>query len=542
MNRNIFRNYCPWLVVLSFIILEYVLFRSYVLREITGYYPANFDQANYLFHSYSVFENIQQHGLIDTLQRGYGRLATSTLFNFQTACFFLISGASRLSALSINFLFFALLQLITFKTAKDLTGKYIFAFLFWGLLLLTETAYFWAGGIFDFRIDYAAYCLFGILVTSILQSNIFLKRQWTWISALIAIYLILIRHLTAAYVLSITLTLLIYLFLFDKENRNSRIKNIMLFCAIIAIGTLPFLWLAKDDIYNYYIVGHTLNNEKFVRALQVGVSNFTSNLLFYPRTLIKSHLGSQTANILLVLIISAFFLRKHSFKFTNPIVVFLILSIMLPLIILTSDLAKSVVVVNIVVVPILWLVWWIFYSSSAQYMHNKYFKAIILFTTIIILTLGIKNTVSEMRHHNKEPYRIEQTQISKMYDDIGNYMLSKKQSRIHFSADHIADYLIHDDLRVLYYENHRIMLNVGGTLIGGGILYKITYEAALSELKKPQVLIIGTDPYHISPDDYPFNIAIEPIRPKLLNYVEKHYQQIGSYTFKNNHYKVFVRL
>ena len=47
-----------WGLIITLIISEYLLFRTYVLREISNNYPAWSDQTAYLTLSYTLYENI----------------------------------------------------------------------------------------------------------------------------------------------------------------------------------------------------------------------------------------------------------------------------------------------------------------------------------------------------------------------------------------------------------------------------------------------------------------------------------------------------
>src|SRR6202043_1491422 len=70
-----------------------------------------------------------------------------------------------------------------------------------GRLLFQINPGAWAGGLLDFRINFSAYCLYGIWVCSVIRSHLFLDRRWTIGSGLIAALLVLTRFLTISYLL-----------------------------------------------------------------------------------------------------------------------------------------------------------------------------------------------------------------------------------------------------------------------------------------------------------------------------------------------------
>ena len=74
---------------------------------------------------------------------------------------FLAGGPSRLHALAVNFAAYALLQAVVVVVLNRLAG-WPAALLGWGLTWTLRTVYLPAGGIADFRADFAALCLFAV--------------------------------------------------------------------------------------------------------------------------------------------------------------------------------------------------------------------------------------------------------------------------------------------------------------------------------------------------------------------------------------------
>src|SRR5256885_7597739 len=53
-----------WLCFFAVLLLQYFLFREYILREVIWRHPSAFDQAEYLVRSYEAFERLRSHGLV----------------------------------------------------------------------------------------------------------------------------------------------------------------------------------------------------------------------------------------------------------------------------------------------------------------------------------------------------------------------------------------------------------------------------------------------------------------------------------------------
>ena len=140
-----------WIILLCIIVLEYLLFRHYMLQEIAPYYPFAFDQSGYISTVYQLYENFIKQGVIHTLLTTPVR-AIGILFPIQSALYLVVTSPTRFNLLTLNFIYFALLQLTLFLTARKIFDKTYIGFLAIGLLLAVQTPFFRIGGIDDFRI------------------------------------------------------------------------------------------------------------------------------------------------------------------------------------------------------------------------------------------------------------------------------------------------------------------------------------------------------------------------------------------------------
>ncbi|MBC8459028.1 MAG: hypothetical protein H8D67_13625, partial [Deltaproteobacteria bacterium] len=234
-----------WVLFACLILVQFLLFRTYAMREVVGYYPTHFDQTAYLTRSYHLYEEMLKHGVaravIDSCHS-----PTGFLMPLIAAVSFLLTGASRFNALFLNFALFVILQIIMIKVLRDLSGKLSLSLLAVGLLLAVNAPFFWAGGMMDFRIDFMAFSLFGIFVSTVMKSRVFELRRWSFIAGLIASVLILFRYITAVYIVTIFCSMAIYLLLVkyglwrsqrsEEQKRVTvvRVKNLFLCSGTIA--------------------------------------------------------------------------------------------------------------------------------------------------------------------------------------------------------------------------------------------------------------------------------------------------------------------
>ena len=252
-----------WLAYTLFgvlLLLEFLFFIGYAEREIVWAYPNNHDQAQYLFHTYSLYTDHLSNGIAAWIKYLKDPPSQGILFPVQGFLLCLLFGATRMACLGVNFLLFAALQAFLLYTVRWLTQDIWLGFIGVGLLLSQVSAFFWAGGLFDYRIDFSAYCLYGIWILVVLRSGVFSDTGWTVGAGLVAAWLMLMRFVTVPYITGATLLTALLISLTSlyglsdvRERRRHavlrRIKGAGLFLLVVAGATGPFLYLARHAIW-----------------------------------------------------------------------------------------------------------------------------------------------------------------------------------------------------------------------------------------------------------------------------------------------------
>ena len=194
-------------VLLILILLEALLFSSFYMREVAWYPPDNFDQASYLIETYRLQERIFTHGLGQVWKTLLEQRSTprGVLFPIEGALAGIIIGGTRLPQLSVLFLGFCGLQVAAFTTASAVWERRVYGYIALGLILSQITLWFWqGGGLFDFRMDFLAYCLYGIWACTVIRSQLFLHRYWSLGCGLIGAFLVLNRFVTVTYLFGVS--------------------------------------------------------------------------------------------------------------------------------------------------------------------------------------------------------------------------------------------------------------------------------------------------------------------------------------------------
>ncbi|MDR3491481.1 MAG: hypothetical protein P4M12_05465 [Gammaproteobacteria bacterium] len=546
-----------WIFFVFIALGEFFCFRYAFIHTVQNTYPAAFDQTSYLSFFYVVYENVKQQGFISGILNS-PPLATGIFFPIQAILYFSVFGASRFSAMLINFTYFMILQLCCIKLISTLSNKKYFAYLFLAILFLMNVPSFRVGGILDMRMDFIAFCVYGIFLCSVIKSSYFLNRKWTFITVLAAGLLILLRTLTLVYVVGLSVSLFAYLLIKKwslQRNKqscqqiNNRLVNLIIFCFFIGLITLPFIWLNRVTLYNYYVIGHILGSEKYIRAAQEGITNMLSACWFYPRMLLFKQIGISVLSICLFfsVIYSYFYITTRKINLSDSedyakwgIGFFYILfSILIPLAALTSDINKSPVVASIMVIPFIWLVFWYWLYVDSKLQLSKQIIRILNVSAIILLALGIINQVNQYHHGLSKNQKKDLAVISTMYLDIGNYVVSKQWENTPIAFDQIRDYLTSNGIVIIYYETNGKLLNINTEKLGGSI-FAIDKQGAINSLNNSKVLVVNLNGY---PDKsfFPFDQSIESLRPTILQYANQHFNKLGDYPFMDSVYRVYVK-
>lgn len=557
-NRLFNRENISWFAFLFLIFLfEFLLFRTYVLREIVGHYPTNHDQGRYLAESYYTYEMLLTNNLWKELIHSlFTPKEMCVLFPVQAAVFWLFTGASRFNALLLNFIYFVLLQISLVAVLQSLSKRWEISLIGLGLLLGISTTFFWAGGLMDFRLDFMAFCLFGIFISAILKSEIFLSRKYSLIAGGIAGLLILLRYLTTVYLALIFGTYITFLFLMKWRARSSpsqiakvrsRIKNAFWSGSVVTMVAFPFLFTSRKAIFDYYFVGHILGPEKQIRALQLGVHNLSSNLLYYPKSILFDHMGLGNLLVIsLVLIIglalystrSKRISATESLDFFGEGLIFLVLCILVPLFALTLDTSKSPVVGNIVVSPLLWLAMWVFLFFALKIrLDQQRVNRMLLPLVVAVLVYGMGNQITHFGKHSGLRYQDNIGQVMTMYEDIGSFCETMRYREPHLSVDRIYPFFGPSQLSTIYYEKKGVFLDARGEL--GGSIFAINEEEALKKLRNSHVVIFseGSTP----PSLFPFDTSMANIQSSLRKVAASEFILLNEYRFDQKEFQVYVR-
>jgi hypothetical protein len=102
-----------------------LLFAAYVRREVAWTYAPHYDQTAVLQLTYNTYEEIRLDGPWRALTHAVRTLPpTGALLHLEAAFLFVLTGPSRLAALGVNWLHFALLQVAVVAAVRARCGGF----------------------------------------------------------------------------------------------------------------------------------------------------------------------------------------------------------------------------------------------------------------------------------------------------------------------------------------------------------------------------------------------------------------------------------
>ena len=278
------RRYFDQGLLLVLIALEALLFLNFFSREIAWHPPLYYDQSAYLTEAYRLEERVFSKGPAELWNAlWYNAGPNGLLLPIEGAFAGLFLSTSRLPQLSVLFIAFSALQVIAFATARRVWGRRAYGYMALGLILCQTTAWYVAGGLFDFRIDFMAYCLYGIWVCAALRSQLFLNRALAVGCGLLGAFLVLHRFLTITYVLGVYIgfaasCILIGIFArrdVDLINRmRQSLYNLLLSAGSLVLVVTPIILVNWKAIFPYYVT-NIYSGEGAVRAREFGITDFS---------------------------------------------------------------------------------------------------------------------------------------------------------------------------------------------------------------------------------------------------------------------------
>jgi hypothetical protein len=228
---------------------------------------------------------------------------------------------------------------------------------------------------------------------------------------------------------------------------------------------------------------------------------------------------------------------------TRPVAwIFTVACLVVPLAILTLDVSKSPVVANVMVAPLLWLVILAFVGFTLKIPYGVArlsFEAAFIVIAALTLALGIRNqSIAYDRDRFMSRHRDDVENVDRMYDLIAERSQAGNLQNVAIFNDRISDYLDAEVCRLLTYERHGYLLNVGDQF---STLVELPQSEILKRLGESDFAMISRRSPPSAGYDYPFNHQMERLGPQLRAICRQTMNEIGHYRIIDDDVTVFMR-
>lgn len=515
---------------------HWLLFARYVRREVAWSYPVNFDQAHLLEVAYRTHELAGREGLGEALRYAQKSVApTGSLLHLEAALLFWLRQPSRLTALAVNFLHLVLFQAALVAVLRARSRAFALSFLAVGLSWAAATTFGWAGGIDDFRIDFASWCLYGTFLALVIQSDLFRRRGWALAAGAVATLCVVTRTLTSVYLgalLSLWVAALAVRTLRARPDARADLRR-QLSGAVVCAGCLvvtgiPALLARARNIWGYYVGGHVSGKLSGILADAAEMSGVWDNLLFYPQNLAQYHLG-WTFLALAVFSVGALALaRARGGPADAPAVglgragelAFVLLAGLVPYAILTADTAKSPAVACIMVPVVLWVV----VLAAARLAPRARSRALAVVAGLVFVG-GAAFQVHRLSGGLNGAAPVEaRRDVVRLHADLFRLMRTNGWRPIRVFVDRRRDYTF--AFPVWTYEREGVLIPYRNAL--EHVIWAPSRDEVFRSLRESDVVLLTTPEAH-SGWSYPYDRKLERLEPRLRRYSRRHLVEIGTY-------------
>jgi hypothetical protein len=553
VTRDDRRTAACWTGLAVLLVLEYALFRQAALRDVVPTYPRAFDQVQYLTDSYDTYERIRQLGLGSGLVGGATLRPPQGFFvHLEAALLFLLLGPGRLSALTLNFLHFAALQVALVFTLRWLTRTWSAPALALGLLLAAGVPFYAFGGLMDFRLDFGAMCLYGLFLCAVVRARLLADLRGAAVAGVLGGACVLFRYITLPYVLGALGALALVAAWMGRTGRWTEARGVfrgaLLAAGVVVALAAPALWASRAKVMHYYVQGHLTGEEKAVRAREFGGGFGWEAFVYYPRSLARDHAGQRFAGLVaLALGIAAVgrFVRPAA----DPrdaggpppgraagLLVFLAASVLVPLAILTPATSKSPVVIGVAVPGLVWIVTTLFWLGTGRPAAPAWIRRAAAALAAVALGAGLWTHASRLVRRPLKNATAD-TGVLNLYDHIAASALRNGWNPVLLADNTVSASLYGKLLSPLAYE-HRGTFLATHTLLGDGVL-AVKETEALDAIARSHFVALGPPPRPTSP--FPFDAVMRAMDRTLRTHCEDQFLRVGRYTLPDGEVTLYER-
>lgn len=549
---------------------QFCLFWQFANREIVWAYANGYDQNSYLSISYVLAQDTQREGPFAAISHYLHQpQPTGFMLPLQWNVLGFFAGPGRLTALMLGFGYLVLLEIVFWLTARHVGGRTAFGWIGVGLLLAQQSAFLGNGGLFDCRIDFIVYSLYGVFVCCLVRSDGLRNRRWFAGAVASAVLLMTFRFITFSYLIGFCCTLFTLLLGWRIIRRRptpgerlvlrqATARTVALGLSVLATGGLLITanWQAIRD---YYVVGHFSGNEKSVRAAEMGIKNLAGHLTYYLDSLCREHLGALFG-VLAASVLAAgaawWAARRAGERpasAADPVrrsqwgVALCVVgaSLFSPWFILTLDESKSPVVANALapstaLLVILLAAGWRRRRLAAGLLPgpSAWVRRGLQAVAVVLVAAGLANWVSHLARQGPfSPRRASVEQIAALHETIAteSARLGIRAPRI--GTDLISEWNVPAAINVTVWEHLHQWL-AARAAFGYAVMEHYTRERIFAEIATADVMLVSTYP-KVGP--YPLTADVQPVEREIAAWCEEHLLPVRTFDIEDGRVTLYMR-
>lgn len=538
MNSFEYKNSIwKWFWIASFII-QFLLFRTYCYREIISYIPENMDQVGYIGITYNIYDMFLQGKVLQCLDFAINNGVNSGMMLIGAINLF-VFGFTRFSLLLPNFIAFFLCEITISGVCVRITKSRYAALIFQGLFLMTEAIFAAVGGIFDYRWDFLAFCVYTIWLAYLLEYLYTNERCPFFCSAATGGILLFIRLNTVLYLGSILFIVIIAkLLLCLKGERKSCLIDWLKYSGVLLLTGGWYLLINFRNFFNYYFSALFTSSSR--EAWQIHM-NMKDNLLFYPKLLWTALVGKRQMTTIIILCVVAITLlslsKKSTIKNKKFVLFTLLLAWIVPYGILTAmdnknSAAAMILISSLLLCPI-------FLLGDVGDIGRKVFPVIAF--AIVLMGQGgfLLNMMSSYPYHTKED-----AQGYVMANDIvAEYMKVNDMDSAEIIFDRLHGNFFPNTIEVYSRETKERSVSITyaiNSMKKDYLMSQFDDDEIVRGLEKADFLVINKYEYTVA-SNFNTDLILEKNRELLKIFAEENMYLVGEVSCGGNELKIYAK-
>lgn len=523
-----------------FLLVEFLLFRSFVMREICNMVPSDVDQSVYLNQSLNMYKSIVEGDYKGALEQIFS-ISNTGLPVLGVVVLFLF-GQSRLSLLLPNIIGFGALQVVGYKAINKIYENEHAGWGYIGILLMTNTTFGWAASVVGFRADFLFACVFAIWIILLFEEIRTENEKMYFASAVVAGFMLFIRFYSICFFIPIILIEIVLFFSSCKNVKTSFLRLLKCGCGVF-IGGGWFFLANFVNFVNYYMFAMT-DSMKEIWQMQLTVME---NLVYYPKYFLGYHMGTRLSLCLLIMGVICLLVlgikRVKLNKNCKKACLVLIAAFIVPYAFLMISNKQPLVISiwnGVYVFGILFFCGLVFKECN-----NRIINKCLLAMSIGLFLVGSGNYLTNVcgRFYGAYTDYSDKESISKIHDEITDWAIENKKEKVNVVFDRWNDILSLESFELWAEECEGKWIDYAYAIEDMNSNFatlSFAEEELQVGLRNADVIVVAKEGYNYE-SSFPTDQLFDSYRDDIYSYAMSNLELFGEVDWRDNELQVYVK-